>query len=335
MGDTNRPNSSSLSAPTNSTTPEQWAQYLNNFVSQLDHRTRELESMHTQLTREKTINLKPPRPDSFHGSQREKVDLWIFEMEQYFAIVGLVDPHRVPYAASFLRDAALTWWRTKQLAATSSSSQTDRLRYWNNFTKDLLMQFKPMNSTRIARDRLHTLRQTGSMIQLISLFNTLCADIPEMTEEEKMDRFRRSCKPAIQQKLEVEDPKTLFDMQSLAQRMDQIMWNYRGHQPRPFTSYRRNPDAMELDMIEEQQEDSKSLSEDSEQEMETINAMKHRPRTTKKFFKKSYTKKPNDSRLNYNERVKCMQGGLCFKCKQKGHRIRECPQWKHLKVKAQ
>ena len=34
-----------------------------------------------------------------------------------------------------------------------------------------------------------------------------------MTNDEKMDRFRRACKPSIQQKLEVENPKTLFEMQ--------------------------------------------------------------------------------------------------------------------------
>ena len=321
--------------PLNPNAPEQWTQYISNAVSQLDQRTRDLTN--------RGMLVRPPKPEYFHGLTKEHVDLWIFEIEQYFNVVGLVDPHRVPFAASFLRDTALTWWRSKQLAARQDHALAARLTHWNNFQQDLLAHFKPMNSARIARDKLHVLRQTGPMLQLISIFNTYCADIPNMTEDEKMDKFRRAVRPAIQHKLEIENPQTLFEMQSLAQRIDTVLWTYRGLHNKPNQPYRRNPDAMEVDAIEEEEEEDdemKSSPDECEWGDETLNAIKHKPRTSKRFTKKTYKKKPNNYKptnykSNYNERVRCMQNGLCFKCKQKGHRIRDCPQWKHLKSKTQ
>ena len=91
---------------------------------------------------------------------------------------------------------------------------------------------------------------------------------------------------------------------------------------------------MELDAIEEE-DDVKFSEEEFEPEDETLNAIKHKPKPSKKFQKKTYAKKPTNYKPNYNERARCMQNGLCFKCKQKGHRIRDCPQWKTLKAKTQ
>jgi hypothetical protein len=288
----------------NRRTPEEWVAMVNRQIGHLQQRTEELES--TRVT--SALTVKPPKPDCFYGNQRgQKVDLWIFEMEQYFNVVGLVDPHRVPFAASFLRDSAATWWRARQLSLVGLQSAS--LSKWVDFSCALLEQFKPLNASRIARDRLHRLRQTGSVLQLTSLFNTLCADVPNMSEDEKMDKFRRACKPAIQQKLELEEPKTLFEMQTMAQRIDQIYWTVResnnvstvGIRPRNGYGQRYyNPDAMEVDVMQEQVEDR--------EEINTIRSCRNQ--TTK---------------LSSTERTRCIQHGLCFRCRKGGHMMRECP----------
>jgi hypothetical protein len=321
--------------------PDAWIQFVNQRMSALQQQYDELQSS-------RSVSLKPQKPDCFHGNSRgEKVDLWIFEFEQYFNAVGVNDPQRVPYAASFLRDYAATWWRarcTAQAAVTSSSSSSSSsssgtaTMTWRQFTAAITQQFKPLNASKIARDRLHRLRQTGSVLQLTTMFNTLCADVPTMSEDEKMDKFRRACKPAIQQKLELEDPRTLFQMQMMAQRLDEIYWKYNSAPNKlPRDSRRpsyKNPDAMELDNIEENEEQNSSVESENDEE-EQLQSMRGRSRASKRNPKKSYHKKPNNPKMNYNERVRCMEKGLCFKCKKTGHRIRECPQWKSLKVKAQ
>jgi hypothetical protein len=271
----------------------------------------------------------------FQGNNTENIDLWLFEIEQYFNAVSLEDKYRATYAASLLRDGALTWWRAKNIAA-EDDAQLQQLYEWETFSNELKQQFKPINSEKIARDHLYHLKQTKSVLQLITVFNTICADIPGITEEEQMDKFRRACKPVIQRKLDIEDSKTLFEMQSLAQRLDQIYWNHRSSQFKPFQQSYRNPNAMDVDaMYVDDDDDDQKHSSDNEQEYETLNAIRGR-RSQQRSYRKSVSKqKPSQSKLNYNEKIRCMQSGLCFKCKKQGHRIRECPTWKSKKYNAQ
>jgi hypothetical protein len=89
--------------------------------------------------------VQPPKPDCFKGTTRENIDLWLFEIEQYFNAVSLEDKYRATYAASLLRDGALTWWRAKNIAA-EDDAQLQQLYEWETFSNELKQQFKPINS---------------------------------------------------------------------------------------------------------------------------------------------------------------------------------------------
>ena len=94
-----------------------------------------------------------------------------------------------------------------------------------------------------------------------------------------------------------------------------------------------NPDAMELDLMEDY-DNNDSQSEDGPEE--ALNAITKGSRKHNKTSKKVFRKKPKDPKMNNNEKIRCMQEGLCFKCKERGHRIRDCPTWqKDLKARAQ
>jgi hypothetical protein len=132
--------------------------------------------------------VQPPKPDCFKGTTRENIDLWLFEIEQYFNAVSLEDKYRATYAASLLRDGALTWWRAKNIAA-EDDAQLQQLYEWETFSNELKQQFKPINSEKIARDHLYHLKQTKSVLQLITVFNTICADILELQKKNKWTNF--------------------------------------------------------------------------------------------------------------------------------------------------
>lgn len=339
----------SSSTNSNAIPPElqAWATNVNRQVEELRRGFTQAQT-ETRTTRTTNVHVKPPRPDFFRGTRDQKADLWLFELEQYFSAVGMPSEHKVKFAASCLRDAAATWWRSRLIsldtgltAESSSSASTDSYLLWHNFAEALLKQFKPLNSSKIARDKLHRLRQTGSVLTLISTFNTLVADVPNMAEDEKMDRFCRACKPSIQQRLEVEEPRDLFDMQAMAQRLDEIFWRFNqsrfhGSSHSAAPSHSTHSHAMELDAIELQ--DDQQLEDKDIDENITVNAIKRGTRQTN--FKRHAFKphRPNQRqplRTNNSERQKCMEQGLCFKCKRQGHRIKECPLWGNLKDKAQ
>ena len=57
--------------------------------------------------------------------------------------------------------------------------------------------------------------------------STLCLDIGDIAESEKLDKFVRGLKASVAEKLEIEDPQTLTDAMAIAQRIDQIQFRAR------------------------------------------------------------------------------------------------------------
>jgi hypothetical protein len=259
------------------------------------------------------MNSKPPKPSNFHGTGNQgivqRVDLWLFEMEQYCDAVKMPSGVRVDFAASFLRTGAATWWRAhiEGFKKGSYAKCSD----WNDFSNSLKKQFKPINFQKIARDKLFNLRQTKSVVQYIYEFHALCLDIDDISEGEKLDKFKRGLKWDVQQEVELKDPKTLEDAMQIAQRIDSIQWTCRQNRERyhnrtksSYGESRNNP------IVINSAEQSGIVSEN---QSASLNAVQSKTR---------------NSRLQVNERVRCMEKNLCFNCKEPGHRIAECPKMK-------
>ena len=80
---------------------------------------------------------KPTKPREFTGHPKANVDAWLFEMEVYMSVTGVVgDPLRVNFAVAFLREMATTWWRSvvhehrARDAEPPSTWDAFRLRSW-------------------------------------------------------------------------------------------------------------------------------------------------------------------------------------------------------------
>ena len=273
--------------------------------------------------------IKPQKPEPFHGDRNEDVDGFLVTLERYLRLSGLYEEQWVDYAASFLRHQADKWFRV-QLSTQGDNSIFARSYY--EFRRQLLQQFKPLNSVMAARDRITQLRQTGSASAYTHRFLELKLEITDMSEAEAKDRYMRGLKPHVLQKVRVENPPTFNETIRMAQQFDEAVYNCR----RTVGYFPRNPNAMELDLMEDEEDvEIKSDEESGEEEEEvTLNAMRQRGRPYKRYVRRP-SKKPRSSRMTNDETTKCRQQGLCFKCRKAGHRIRECPLWKNLKAQAQ
>ena len=123
---------------------------------------------------------KPLKPPPFGGKLNESVDSWIFQVEQYNLVVPMATDRLIPFAASYLTEHAAIWWRHTFL-------KQERLNpgaawQWDDFTTRLREQFRPITSEQAGRDKLHSLRQTSSVANYISAFQSMVINIPSMSE---------------------------------------------------------------------------------------------------------------------------------------------------------
>ena len=243
------------------------------------------------------FSVKPPKPNAYGGRRGEDIDGWLFQLEQYLDICRIADDGtRVQLAAAFFKDHAAIWWRNHISSARALGN--DRITKWDELKKALVAQFKPVNASKLARDRLANLRQTQSVQTYVYAFRSIILEIPNITDDEKLDRFIRGLKPNVREKVEIENPSTMDEAASLAERIDTITYRQRtpAYHPiirTPPTTNDNGAIPMELDFIQ-----GRSILTDA-------------------------------------ERARLRRVGGCFYCRELGHMSRDCPRKKRQAIIAE
>jgi Retrotransposon gag protein len=192
--------------------------------------------------------VKIAKPDTFSDSRKEaKAEEWLFQVEQYFKLINEnKEEVKVQYAASLLRGAAATWWRSQ------TQGQDSQLCTWEEFKQGLISIFTPINGEQLARDRLANLRQTNTVSGYLQRFRVLCLQIPDITDKEKKDRFIRGLKRYPGVEVAIRQPASFEDAAKLAATIEQAATTYQqgsfyNHQPAP--SY--GPQPMEIGAMDQ------------------------------------------------------------------------------------
>lgn len=227
---------------------------------------------------------------------------WGFQVNDYLDNAGahLPETQKIVYAASLLRGHAQKWWQYRKIGAKDNSEVMPST--WQQLREELESTYKPINDARLARDKLATLRQTGSVQALIYAFRTLCLRIPDMNEGEKMDRFLRALKPHIQKELEVKEVTKFEDACLMAERIDRITYAGNKGNQRSGNTYRTT-------------ERATSAHGPTPMELGALNASSRRDGS-----------KPRYQKLTPEEREELRRTGRCFYCRQPNHRALDCPQ---------
>jgi hypothetical protein len=139
------------------------------------------------LTGSKRKEIRIKEPDIYDGARDASIiDSWTKSIERYAEFHGLDDNQAGLLAITLLRGRADAWYRSVE------SSEENVPVSWLFLKRELIGFFRPDNSVRIARDKLATLVQTGSLAEYINDFLNIKLEIPNMTEEEAVDKFTRS-----------------------------------------------------------------------------------------------------------------------------------------------
>ena len=204
-----------------------------------------------------------------------------------------------------------------------------------SFQNELINMFKPVNSKKIARDKLAMLKQTNSVAKYNFDFTQLCLEINDISESEKLDKYVRGLKDRIRVEVELAEPTTLPQAMSKAQRIDNITYQSRMGHNNGYTpgAFNRDSNAMELGVMD---------GNDSIQHDETLNAIRNGSGYRNKAEFKNNNIQPKSrrftplQRLSQEEFSYCQRNRLCLKCKEPGHTARYCNKpVKPLNLKAQ
>ena len=263
---------------------ESWNQ-LTSYVNQMGE---EIKAHKTELAETKAMlaeakaqssggssSARPHKPILFSGKPGT-VEAWCSHMDSY---VRLSDPEEAcRIACTYLDGEAFNWWH--------SYHQTATVHHWSTVRAALVRRFSPLNKMQAARNKLHSWRQISDVGTFNKSFLSILLDIPDITEEEKIDRYSRGLKRAIWEPLCV---KTYTELESLM--TDALRVEAAKAGVSRITSNLSGGSAGQASSVTVPM-DISSIKVD---------------------------------KLTPDERQRCMREGLCLRCREKGHMAKDCP----------
>ena len=170
---------------------------------------------HTNASRERPV--EGTRMPTFHGKPSESVEQFLFEARTYMEgrnvdyRLGENQARVVAMLASALRDGAASWYHARV------AIEQRPLRNIDEFEHALREEFVPPDQQQRLRSALKQCRQTGSIDEYVAQFRQLMAQIREMSELDKVDRFVDGLKPETRKEINYLRCATLSEAISAAQ----------------------------------------------------------------------------------------------------------------------
>jgi hypothetical protein len=257
-------------------------------------------SLQTQLAATQTssvVRSKPAKPDYFYGStDATRVRQWCFSVEIYFAAANVIPSEQVLFAVTLLRGHALTWWQ--------SLHESLRPNTWELFKSAMIAYHQPTSAVIASRDALARLTQRTSVRQYVQEFKELALNIPNFSDDERLDRFKRGLKNDVRLQVALANPSTFDDAVNVASQVDDILFAHR--RPRQLEGFNHNLN---------------SNRSSTATPME-LGAMKDVNRRSN-FFPPQVPSRT--TRLTDEMRRELSATGACFYCREHGHVAAQCP----------
>lgn len=262
---------------------------------------------------------KPKEPDTFHGLGKIKPTQWIQRIETYFTLTSVHSPLlRIQLASSYLKDSAATWYSF--LPSEKIHSMT-----WLEFTSLFLQRYVSVDSDQQARRALMNLKQQSmrDIDRYNHSFQYYMNQITNMAEEDRVMYYTNGLVRELQFKLVVDTDRTrtlestIASATKLAHLFSQLQprFNY-GSVPgtQRFNNGSQHTTIHTTSNTTETAMDLSNLTNSSDESTtgEQLSAM-------------SNSSRPRVAKLTPEERERCFKLGLCFRCRQSGHRSTQCP----------
>jgi hypothetical protein len=159
-----------------------------------DDEYEELLEESTLRIHNKTTTMKVKEPPVFDGQPNSDVKRWLELMEDFMSCFSESEVMKVQKVMLYLGEGPRIYVKTAEQEAKSEQ----RSFLWEDVKKILLECFLPTITEEIARARLATLKQTGSVAEYTLEFQKLDRYIPNSSAADRIDRYKRGLKEVIQ-----------------------------------------------------------------------------------------------------------------------------------------
>jgi hypothetical protein len=171
-------------------------------------RVAQLEQQVASSPRRNASDTQLPKlrpPSTFTGGMGMVVDNWLSELKQQFIYYEgrfVDDAKKIGFAAANLSGDALKWWEHTDQSSIVS---------WESFVTALHNRFRPIQAPQTARQLIGKLkmRESHSVNQYVSAFQTTLTPITDMGEPDKVHHFVNGLLPAYFARVWDKNPPTL------------------------------------------------------------------------------------------------------------------------------
>lgn len=274
----------------------------------MEQRILELEAQLAAAVAQQNLagsqKLKHPAPEKFSGGQSEPSVLnWVDQVDAYLLALGhQATVEGAATASAYLQGQARTWLRF--IKGEAEAGRAPVIAGWPDLRQRIIDKFTPINHKQVAMDRLQRLVQLKAVRSYNQRFSELLLEIgTSMTEETELLIYLNNLKPALSVQVRLQQPTTVLAAMQLAEAADDAIWQANRDGP-PGKMSRQPPRQQPRNGTQAPRKDS-NYSGPQPMELGALSA------------------------LTDSERKTMMEQGRCFKCRQTGHRAKDCPTRKH------
>jgi hypothetical protein len=297
-------------------------------------------------------------PSSFHGNtgNANNGNQWLEEVERYFVVAGVEDPHRVPFASTYLKDTASLWY-------TALIAECESVPTWEDFKLKFKLRFQPLAASKIARATIRTLKHRYKVAGYNQEFLKCMQLIDDMSVADQIDIYITGLQQHVAMEVDRKDPKTLSEAMDAAQRAELMSNHRKANSSGGSSSYARMPfsynsrsqgggssgnhggDSAPMDLSALQQEDLYDEPRGNEMNPQAfaqeayqhfVAAVYNRGGPSRGGFRGRSNFHPGRGggmqprrhhapNLSAEEFDKLQREGKCFNCKEGNHLARNCP----------
>lgn len=318
-----------------------------------------VNALQNLLNNNQNVRTRSQLPPKFAGNKDRNADSdallsWEFDLMAHLEYARIVDPaEQLRLTVTLLDGPAKLCWRNHVTNTTDPATGLATNARCQNLhqlvTNILRPEFLSVNHVQTARDELSQCVQVGTVTEYIYRFRQICLRIPNLTADEKLDKFRRGLNDELQYQLALNPPANFEAYCAAAERIASARRASSHHRTseRTYSSSRSDrsesgPSPMEINTLRTRQAPAparpyvNNLYQNSPRQRD---ARYNSPARHVSFDAASTSRSPPRSamsradsprtirytNLTDQEKEELLAKNACFYCRKVGHQAHDCP----------